>query len=368
MTTCSHRRAPSACRSHYHAFTLVELLVVIGIIALLVSMLLPALNKARASAQSVACLANLRTLGQGMQMYASEQKGAILGAGINNKHFLNTTPNSWALIPAFFSPNLPIGGPIALADWCGPMAEMLKIQVSNSPEAGKRWARYREIGSFLCPSSDGVLSMPFGTGFDDVGPGNQLGYATNFSMLLTTATALPENRPGMSDHTRISGGVGWPRIPKDYTPKITKVGKTAEKIYMADAGKFHNPAVTNAPTYNLNLAPTPNSPGRNSGPYTDYGPYINATAAYDRSVANGGPGTDGRVYSFRHGKRTGGLKMGAYRLNVLYFDGHAENIDEATATNPARWLPTRTSFDDGSKLYADVIATHGITTFPYTIP
>jgi prepilin-type N-terminal cleavage/methylation domain-containing protein len=58
-------------------FTLVELLVVIGIIALLVSILLPTLNRAREAARRTKCLANLRSIGQFVNMYANQQKGYI---------------------------------------------------------------------------------------------------------------------------------------------------------------------------------------------------------------------------------------------------------------------------------------------------
>lgn len=82
-------------RKQSHAFTLVELLVVIGIISVLIGILLPSLNRARQAANLVDCQARLRQMGQALQIYTTTHKGMLPWGAIQHTAPWtdNTLPN-----------------------------------------------------------------------------------------------------------------------------------------------------------------------------------------------------------------------------------------------------------------------------------
>jgi prepilin-type N-terminal cleavage/methylation domain-containing protein/prepilin-type processing-associated H-X9-DG protein len=181
-------------------FTLVELLVVIGIIALLISILLPALSKARQQASSLACQANLHSIGQGIAIYVGDNHG--------------TLPYGWwdGVWPSTGPFN-----PVYEADWVTQTIATMNGKYAATADAvatnGSITTRIR--ATFLCPDAPGQ------------------GVATSDNSSVAHYGCHPRLMPILN---------GQNLTPPYYLPyKISHIKRSAEICLIFDASLIHRP-------------------------------------------------------------------------------------------------------------------------------
>ena len=140
---------PSGHSQPQHGFTLVELLVVIGIIGVLIALIIPAVQAARESARRVACVNNLRQLGQALHMY-HDQGGHFPPAHIYDEEGVRRNPNrdaaAWWSWIVFLLPHLEEAA----------LYEQMHLNLAafwgTGPSVNNQFTRTR-LSILMCPSN-----------------------------------------------------------------------------------------------------------------------------------------------------------------------------------------------------------------------
>jgi prepilin-type N-terminal cleavage/methylation domain-containing protein/prepilin-type processing-associated H-X9-DG protein len=295
-------------------FTLVELLVVIGIIALLISMLLPALQAARRQANTVKCLAHLRQFGAVFQIYANDNQGYF---------------------PMAFHAYAPNG------DSWGPTAGRTRA---------KRWPDF--IGKYL---NNGRLVNYDGTG-------NPTPDQDTVGSLKSNERSVFWGCPSYYDNQRTYIVGTYPTTSINTTSSATHFGYAMNQYCFAPATTRYDP-VKNMSNWTYHAGSGTLTSTAATGWYYKASQYtrqaqrclIADNAHRDMSVGTGNPwwhaypGWTGRpmpavpdIFSFtldfnRHGKSTIGNGYNDKSMNMLFVDGHGATVSCKEAHNAVRF-------------------------------
>jgi prepilin-type N-terminal cleavage/methylation domain-containing protein/prepilin-type processing-associated H-X9-DG protein len=209
-------------------FTLVELLVVIGIIALLISILLPSLNRARETANRVKCASNLRQIGQALLLY-----------GNDNKNAYPRTVFSGAAPATSLVPDVTSNGGFNTTGTSGdPFVGSNPHPVNNVAESYFLLIRTQDITAavFTCPSSNASTDTYGGGTATALSVVNFTNIASNLSY--SFANPFPDGQAGAPGNTYkliASGDVTF-AVAADINPGTSGVGDNVVAVTTSSSG------------------------------------------------------------------------------------------------------------------------------------
>lgn len=275
-------------------FTLVELLVVIGIIALLISILLPALGAARRQANAVKCAAALRDIGSAFQLYTIDNKGWFPIARCDN----------------YRVGYMPAAGSAYWWDFIVRYVSKTKVGTSSGTNAADALEATKSI-IWGCPTWNGYISGSI------IGVNrNMPGYSMNWDPLLKPdyPSAGRPSRSGSTTNTASSEkAIIAPGFVVGQWFRATQWTRPSERLLLAD-GKFWN-------VEQLVMTTGTQLPGQEG----------NMGITYSSPALPGQNGLD----CYRHGKPPGvesGTRWkaqgGKVAYNILYCDGHVATSND----------------------------------------